>query len=330
MIIVKTPLRISFAGGGSDIPQFYLTHGGATLSTAINKYVYVMVSKHFDDNRIRVSYSKTEIVPHRDALEHTRVKAGMEHLGLESGLEIVTMADIPSQGTGLGSSSSFTVGLLKALHAYRGQTVSEQQLAEEACHVEITMLGEPIGKQDQFIASYGGLRFIQYLPGGHVQVDYVVMPPAALERLEGSLLLFYTGIQRSANGILKKQVDGLTDAKKIENLKQMTEFARAMKKDLEQGKLDDFGRMLHEGWELKKTLAEGITNPEIEDMYKTARAHGALGGKLLGAGGGGFLLVYAPLEKHQAIKQALSNYREMKVRFDPEGSKILFINKNLA
>ncbi len=329
MVIVKAPLRISFAGGGSDIPQFYLEHGGATLSTAINKYVYVTVSKHFHDDQLRVSYSKTENVSHLDELEHTRVREALRHLGISSGLEIVTLADIPSKGTGLGSSSSFLVGLLRALYAHRGQTVSEQQLADEACRIEIEVLKEPIGKQDQYIASFGGFKFIQYLSSGHIQVDCVLTREETLRDLEDSLLLFYTGIQRTAHHVLREQVQGFSEEKNIQTLKEMAGMAKTLKHDLENGKLEDFGRVLHEGWLLKRSLAKTITNSEIDAMYDAARQNGALGGKILGAGGGGFLMVFAPPDSHEGIKKALCKYKEMEIKFDPEGSKVLFINKNL-
>lgn len=328
MIIVKTPLRISFAGGGSDIPQFYKEHAGATISTAINKYIYISVNKNFHD-KVRVSYSRTEIVDHHRELEHTRARECLKLLQIPTGIEIVTMADVPSEGTGLGSSSSFTVGLLKALYAYKGQAISEQELAEQACYIEIEALTEPIGKQDQFIASFGGIKFIKYFSDGHVQVEHVLTNSETLSKLENSLLLFYSGIQRPAGQVLKRQIDSIKSDNSVQSLKKMAEFAFLLKQDLEKGNLNNFGQVLHESWLLKQSLAAGITDPVINQIYEAARKNGALGGKILGAGGGGFLMLFAPLEKHEAIRRALSEFREMPVKFDPEGSKILVINKNI-
>jgi D-glycero-alpha-D-manno-heptose-7-phosphate kinase len=328
MIIVKTPFRISFAGGGSDIPAFYQNYPGATLSTTINKYVYVCINKNFHD-QVRLSYLKTEIVEHYKDLDHTRARECLHEMGMETGLEIVTMADIPSKGTGLGSSSSFTVGLLKALHAYQGNTIDEKSLAELACKIEIDNLQEPIGKQDQYIASFGGMKFIQYSPQGDVTVDYVMSNPQTLAELESSIMLFYTGIQRSTNGILKQQVEGYSSPANIETVKKMVELAHALRRELESGHLDQFGQILHESWLLKKSLSSSVSDSEIDSMYNSARAAGALGGKLLGAGGGGFLMVIAPPERQNAVREALSNYRYMNVKFEHEGSKILFINKNI-
>lgn len=327
MIIVKTPLRISFAGGGSDLPQFYSRSMGATISTTINKYVYVCVKGNFSDV-IRLSYSKTEIVDHVDELEHEIVKAALRKLSLSKGLEIVTMADIPSKGTGLGSSSSFTVALLQGLYAYKGMLVSQEDLASQACQIEIDILGKPIGKQDQYIASYGGLRFMEYLPNG-VKVNYVIAKPDFINSLEQRFLMFYTGITRDANNILEDQAKGLDEQIKFNNTKKMVELAYEMKKVIEAGDLTAFGNLLHQGWMLKKTLSHGISNNEIDVMYDLAMKNGAQGGKLLGAGGGGFLLVMAEPGKQNDIIKALNNYKLEKLKFDNEGSKILFINKNI-
>ncbi len=328
MIIVKTPLRISFMGGGSDIPQFYKKFPGATLSTAINKYVYVCVNKKFD-HRIRVSYSETEIVNKVNMIKHSRARACMKLTGVDKGIEIVTIADVPSRGTGLGSSSSFTVGLLRALYAYKGQTISEEQLAHEACEVEIKHLKEPIGKQDQYIACYGGIRFMRYMPTGKVLVDYVMCGHKTIKKIEDYILLFYTGITRSTNNLLGKQIQGYSDGQKFNNTKRMAEMALELKKQLEKNNISSLGEMLHEAWLLKKSLNGEISNNEIDRMYDLARKNGALGGKLLGAGGGGFLMIYAPMIHHEKIKNALKKYQQMPIKFEPEGSKILFINKNL-
>jgi len=327
MIIVKTPLRISFMGGGSDIPQFYRKSPGATLSTAIDKYVYICLNKKFD-GKIRVSYSQTEIVDTVHKLEHTRARACMRHAGVDKGIEIVTVADIPSRGTGLGSSSSFTVGLLKALYAYKGKTASEEQLADEACTIEIGKLKEPIGKQDQYIASYGGMKFMEYSPTGHVSVSPVLCSQKTLGKIEDSVLLFYTGITRKTGNLLKNQIAGYSEKQKFENTQKMVSLAHEMKKNLEKNKTDEIGEMLHEAWLLKKSLNADISSGEIDAMYNTAKKNGAEGGKILGAGGGGFLMVYAPKQNHEKIKSALKKYKEMPIRFEPEGSRVLFVHKH--
>jgi len=314
-------------GGGSDIPQFYKKSPGATLSTAIDKYVYICVNKKFD-HHIRISYSETEIVDNVKKIKHSRAKACMQLTGVDKGIEIVTIADIPSRGTGLGSSSSFTVGLLKALYAYKGQTISEEQLANEACEIEIQRLKEPIGKQDQFIASYGGFKFMRYSPTGKVLVDYVMCDQNTIKKIEDSILLFYTGITRSTNILLRKQIKGYKEKQKFSNTKKLVEMAFELKKQLEKNNISSLGEMLHESWLLKKSLNDEISNNGIDQIYELARKNGALGGKLLGAGGGGFFMVYAPPVKHEKIKNALKKYPVMPIRFEPEGSKVLFINKN--
>lgn len=327
MIIVKTPLRISFMGGGSDIPRFYFGSEGATLSTTIDKYVYICVNKKFD-NRIRVSYSQTEIVDNVEQLQHTRAKACMKYTGADNGIEIVSIADIPARGTGLGSSSSYTVGLLKALYAYQGKIASEEQLAREACEIEIDILGEPIGKQDQYIASYGGMRHIRYQANGEVLVDYVLISPEGLKKIEDSLLLFYSGSTRSSRDLLADQVKNYDDESKYNNTRKMAEMAGLLKAELEKSNIDALGAMLDEAWQLKKSLNHGISNPVIDDMYEKAKQNGALGGKILGAGGGGFLMLYANPNDHDKIKKALQDYREMEVKLSSEGGKVLFMEQN--
>jgi D-glycero-alpha-D-manno-heptose-7-phosphate kinase len=327
MIIVKTPLRISFMGGGSDIPQFYKRSPGATLSTAIDKYVYICLNKKFD-GKIRMSYSQTEIVDTVHKLEHTRAKACMKHTGVDKGIEIVTIADIPSRGTGLGSSSSFTVGLLKALYAYRGKTASEEQLADEACMIEINRLKEPIGKQDQYIASYGGMKFMEYSSDGRVSVSPVLCSQKTLKNVNDSVLLFYTDITRQTGNLLKNQIAGLSDKQKFQNTEQLVAMAYGLRNAIEKNKTNEIGEMLHEAWLLKKSLNKDISNGEIDSMYALAKKNGAEGGKVLGAGGGGFLMIYAPKEKHEKIKRALKKYKEMPVNFEPEGSRVLFVHKH--
>jgi len=299
MIISRTPLRISFAGGGTDLSAFYKNQPGAVTSTAINKYLYVTINKKFD-NRIRVSYSKTENVDHVDDLHHGLVREAMKLTGLDRGVEITTIADIPSRGTGLGSSSSLTVGLLNALYAYQGIMRSRQTLANEACQIEIDILGEPIGKQDQYIAAYGGIQYIQFNPDESVYVDPVICSPKTKLALEKHMLLFYTGITRKASKILTKQIKNT--GKKSENLKKMKELSEKVRDSICKNKVNDVGKYLHRGWLYKKELANGISNPIIDEYYEKALSVGALGGKILGAGGGGFLLIFCELKNHVVYK----------------------------
>jgi len=329
MIISRTPLRMSFLGGGSDLPAYYRREQqGAVISTAINKYIYITVNEKFD-SKVRASYSVTEIVERPHDLKHELIRESLSLLGIEGGIEITSISDIPSQGTGLGSSSTYTVGLLNALHAWRGCLVSAERLAEEACTVEIERCGKPIGKQDQYIAAYGGFQFIQFNPDESVYVDPVVMRYEDRQRLLQSLLMLYTGSTRSAANVLQEQQNNLenhTEQRAL--LAQMVRLAWQVRYALQQGDLNGFGEALHEGWQLKKQLAGGISNPRIDDWYDRARAAGAVGGKILGAGGGGFLLLYAPPEKHPAIRAALPGLRDIRFRFESQGSKIIYVEEN--
>lgn len=324
MIISRTPLRMSFVGGGSDLPAFYREHGGAVISTAINKYVFVTANKKFDDG-VRVAYSQTEEVASASEVRHALVRAAMGLLGLRGGVEITTVADIPSRGTGLGSSSSFTVALLHALHAFQGRYVNTTQLAEEACRIEIDICGEPIGKQDQYAAAIGGLNVIEFRPDDTVGVTPVICHPATVARLQSSLLMLYTGITRSASSLLREQSqDVSSDQAKKATLRRMVELCYTLRDELQADNLDAFGEVLHENWELKKSLASRISSSEIDDWYRSARRHGATGGKILGAGAGGFLLLSAPPERHAAICHALSSLRPIPFEFDRFGSQIIF------
>ena len=327
MIISQTPFRVSFAGGGSDLPAYYREHGGAVVSTAIDKYVYVTVSRKFD-HTLRVSYSRTEEVENVSQLQHPIVREGLHMLGLKGGLEITSIADIPSRGTGLGSSSSFAVGLMHALHAIGGRHVSAEQLADEACRIEIEKCGEPIGKQDQYAAAYGGLNYIQFLRDGSVHVEPIALPRDARENLDCHFLMFYTGITRSASDILAGQSKALSDeGKKAEAMHRMVALAKELRDELWRGNFDAMGRILHENWLLKQTITDGITSGQINAWYERAMEAGALGGKLLGAGGGGFLLFYAPPEKHTAVEDALLELRPIRFSTETRGSRIIFVNQ---
>jgi len=322
MIITRTPFRISFAGGGSDLEAFYLNEPGVVLSTAIDKYVYLSVKKHFDLNFL-VSYSKTEFADTVGQIEHPIVRECLKSCGVTRGLEIVSMADLPAR-TGLGSSSSFAVGLLQALHAMQGKVVSPDRLAAEACRIEIEKLCEPIGKQDQYIAAHGGLQFIQFNPDGTVFVKPVACTAETRAELNRRLLIFFTGETRDARDVLSKQQAGT--GQKMAVLRKMCDIARQLMDMLTDGRdLNVFGQLLHEGWEAKKSLESSISKPKIDEYYCRGLRAGALGGKLLGAGGGGFLLFFCEPHKQQALREELSELREMQFSLDPEGSKIVYI-----
>lgn len=323
MIVSKTPLRMSFVGGGSDLPAFYCEEIGAVLSTSIDKYMYICVNKKFD-GRIRISYTRTEDVEKRQEVEHPLVREALDLVGIDGGIEIASMADIPSKGSGLGSSSTYTVGLLNALYAYRNQFASKEKLASQACEIEIERCGEPIGKQDQFAAAYGGLNLIRFHPDDSVSVDPVICKPSLLQEMEDSTLVFFTGRTRSASAVLANQSTAMktTDSRLL--VRRMVQLAFEMKEQLESGTLEFLGDLLDENWRLKSQLTSGITDPQIDDWYATGIAHGALGGKLLGAGNGGFMMFYAPHERHAQITSALSHLEPVKFRFDRTGAQIVF------
>lgn len=328
MIISRTPLRVSFLGGGTDLPAFYHEESGAVVSTAINKYIYINVNHKFDE-QVRASYSVTEMVARASELKHELIREALAMLEIEGGIEITSISDIPSQGTGLGSSSSYTVGLLHALHAYSGKSASSDKLAKEACDIELGKCSKPIGKQDQYIAAFGGLQYIQFNPDETVFVDPIICRQETKQRLEDGLLMLYTSLTRSADDILREQsANTMTPGMQRRTLRCMKQQAQDLRRALQDNNLEAFGELLHEGWELKKTLASGISRPEIDEWYETARKNGALGGKLLGAGGGGFLLLYAEPDRHDAIRGALPNLRHTPVELEPQGSKIVYVEES--
>jgi len=321
MIVVRTPLRLSFLGGGTDFPDYYHEQGGIVISTAIDKYVYVIAKERFDD-KIYVNYSQKEIVERVGDLRHELVREAMRITGVERGIEITTLADIPSSGTGLGSSSAVTVGVLQALYTYQGVIVTAETLAQQACEIELLRCHKPIGKQDQYISAYGGLRQITFNANGHIEVEALGFDPVLIQRLNRNLMLFYTNITRSADAILAEQRDNIADRRAfLDALRDLAARGRAC---LGAGDLDTFGRLMDEGWELKKRLASGVSNDNLDGLYTAAREAGALGGKIAGAGGGGFLLVYCPLEKQEAVRQAFSHLRELPFQFERDGSKVIF------
>jgi D-glycero-alpha-D-manno-heptose-7-phosphate kinase len=326
VIISRTPLRMSFVGGGSDLPAFYRRHGGAVLSTAINKYVYVNINRKFDGG-IRLAYSRTEEVASVDQIEHRLVRATLEMLGIQGGVEITTIADIPSRGSGLGSSSTFTVGLINAVSAYLGRHVSADELGAKSCEVEIERCGEPIGKQDQYAAAFGGFNFIQFNPDDSVLVTPIIMQKERREELERNIIVFYTGTTRSASAILRSQCDAMVNGTAQQDvLRRMVQLAFDLKGELQGGSIANFGEILDENWQLKKSLAPGVSTGEIDGWYSAAMAAGAVGGKILGAGTGGFLMFYATHERHETIERSLPMLRRVKFGFDPLGSRIIFYN----
>ena len=324
MIISRTPLRMSFVGGGSDLPSFYMKDGGAVLSTTIDKYIYINVNKKFD-NGIRIAYSKTEEVESIHNIEHKLVKATMELLEISGGIEITSIADIPSKGTGLGSSSSFTIGLLNALNAYKGNFSSSEFLGEQSCKIEIDICGEPIGKQDQYAAAFGGFNLIEFNKNGEVLVKPIITKKETLLEIEQNLIVFYTGLTRNASSILKEQNDRIqNDDKKVTNLLKMVDLTYVLYNEIQNNNTKVFGEILHENWELKKELSNGISNTFIDDCYNAAINSGALGGKILGAGAGGFLLFYVEKNKQKSVINSLTNLKQINFSFENNGSQIIY------
>jgi D-glycero-alpha-D-manno-heptose-7-phosphate kinase len=322
MIISRTPFRISFAGGGTDLPAFYTQRAGAVVSTAIDKYMYVTVNKYFDDSII-LKYSRTELVSKVAQIKHPILRECLKKVGIDRGVEITSMADVVG-GTGLGSSSSFTVGVLHALYAFKGEFKTAEQLAAEACEIEIGRLKEPIGKQDQYIASYGGFQSTMFMPDETVRIDPIIFPGNARARLQERLLLLYTGVTRKSGPVLKR-VHARFKVRETA-LVRLRDLAHRTRDELQQGHVEVVGEALREGWELKKTLADGISNPPIDKAYAAALKAGAMGGKILGAGGGGFLLLYTAPAKRKAVRAALRDWREIPFKFEPEGSKIIYVS----
>ena len=327
MIISKTPFRISFVGGGSDLPAFYEQYPGAVLSTSINRYMYISSHSFFEPDKIRTKYSITETVASLQELKHPILKEALQMMNIQGGIEISSIADVPS-GTGMGSSSSFTVGVLHNLYAYTNRHASKEQLAREACEIEIHRLQEPIGKQDQYAAAYGGLNVIEFHRDGTVSVIPLHLSREVNKQLENSLFMFYTGDQRKASSILAEQKKNVDQREKFDALKQMVALVYELRDALHAGRLDDFGRLMHENWLLKRKLASGISNPFIDEAYEAGLKAGALGGKLLGAGGGGFLLFYCPPEKASQLKEALHKLRPFDFGFDRDGSKIIYYGED--
>jgi D-glycero-alpha-D-manno-heptose-7-phosphate kinase len=320
MIITQTPLRIGLLGGGTDLPSYYREHGGRVLNCAIDKYIYVIVKQRFDDD-IYVNYSKKEIVSRVEDLEHELVREAMLMTGVAGGVEITTLADIPSGGSGLGSSSTVTVGLLNALFTYQGRQVAAEKLAELACEIEIERCGKPIGKQDQYIAALGGIQDLRFGPGDDVIAEAIELTSDGRRALQQHIMLFYTGVTRSADGILAEQSAKVGSTRpQLDQLRDLAGFAAER---LREGDVDAIGPAMRESWEAKRKLATGVTNTEIDTAVSLALDAGASGVKVSGAGGGGFMLVICAMESQRAVRRALSHMREMPVKCDRLGTRVV-------
>jgi D-glycero-alpha-D-manno-heptose-7-phosphate kinase len=325
VLISRTPLRVSFVGGGSDVVSFAAEHGGAVVSTTIDKYVYVAVNKRFEETT-RVSYSRTEIVASIDELEHELAREALRSAGLPRGTEIVTIADVPSEGTGLGSSSAVTVGLLNVLFAYQGILKSPGELAEEAARIEIDVLGKPIGKQDQYAAAFGGLQLLEFGPGNAVKRTPLVLTADQAQSLGRNMLMFHTG--RVSSGEPLRRLQALVgEPRTVAALAGLRDDALALFRDLSGGaSLDVLGEAMHASWQRKRGLP-GVTDAEIDGWYEAARKAGAVGGKLLGSGSGGFLLVYVPVERQPDVRRALGDLRELAFAAESEGTRIIYVGR---
>ena len=325
MIITRTPFRFTLGGGGTDLPSYYSKYGGFIFAAGINKYMFISVNRPIVDNLVRVKYSKSEIVPHREKLKHPIAKEAMRMTEIENSVEIVSIADVPA-GTGLGSSSCYAVGLLNALHTMKREYIPLQELAEEACDLEINRLGEPIGKQDQYMAAFGGLTVLDIKKDGNVYVRIAKLDDSSMDDLNRNLLMFYTSTTRSADKILSEQSKGIKEEKKniVENMHYIKEIGYKILEAVERGNITDVGLLFDKHWKYKKMMSPKISNPRFDEIYEIAKQNGALGGKITGAGGGGFFLFYIE-ENHGKLREAMKklNLKEMRYRFDLEGTKVL-------
>jgi D-glycero-alpha-D-manno-heptose-7-phosphate kinase len=326
LIIVQTPLRISFFGGGTDFRAFFTQEGGCALGSAIDKYIFVTIKRRFD-SKLRIGYTQTEMVDEVDQIHHELIRESLRLTRIERGVEITTMGDIPSEGSGLGSSSTVTVGALHAMYAYLGEIVPAERLAREACEIEIEILKRPIGIQDQYIAAHGGLRFFEFLPNGQVTSEKIKLSSEARRALNSNFMLFFTGMSRNSASILKEQVDNLKDH--LNELREIKHMAYEARRAIETDNIDGLGVLLHQSWELKKRLAATVSNGRINEMYEAARGAGAIGGKIAGAGGGGFLLLYVPWEHQNKVRTKLSDLQELPFRLEADGTKVIFNYRRL-
>jgi D-glycero-alpha-D-manno-heptose-7-phosphate kinase len=322
MIVVRSPFRISFVGGGSDIPAYYRRFGGAVVSTTIDKYMYLVIHPYFNP-KIRVKYSRLEDVERIEDIQHPIVRECLTRHGIPQGMEIASFADVPA-GSGLGSSSAFTVGLLHALEAHCERNASASSLAAAACDVEINRLGEPIGKQDQYASAFGGLNYIQFNADDSVAVQAIAIKPNVLRQLERRLMMFYLGQERSSGAILSEQSANMNNPEMAERVARMVELAGEFRGVLESNRLEQCGPLLNENWKLKRGLAGGVSSEYVDEVYGRALVSGASGGKLLGAGTGGFLLLYCEPERQENLRWSLKELREMPFRFSAGGSQVIF------
>ena len=325
MIVSRAPVRFSLGGGGTDLPSYAHEHGGFVVAAAVDKFVFVCVARRFQRN-IRLAYSETEIVDTADQIKHRIFRAALQSTGLTSGLELHSLADVPAN-TGLGSSSSFTVALLNGLHAFKREFVPAEQLAREACHLEIDVLKEPIGKQDQYIAAHGGISAMTFLPDGSVEVERLPLRDEVIDELESNLVIYYSGVERSASSVLKEQAKSIVENRDaaVQRMHRIKELGHETKRILLAGNVDHYGEMLHEHWTNKRKLASNMADPAIDEHYDAARAAGAIGGKLMGAGGGGFFMFYVRAPDRRRVHEVLAGrgLRPMRFRFDFDGARIM-------
>lgn len=325
MIITRTPFRITLGGGGTDLPAYYSKYGGFIFSAGINKYMFININRPIVDDLVRVKYTKSEIVEHRDQLQHDIAREALKMMGIERAIEIISMADVPA-GTGLGSSSCYAVGLLNALHTIKREYIPLQELAEEACDLEINGLGKPIGKQDQYIAAFGGLTILEIERDGNVHVRKANVDDSTIDDLNRNLLMFYTGTSRSADKILSEQSKGAKDEKKnvVESMHYIKEIGYKILEAAESGNITEIGLLFDKHWQYKKKISTKMSNLHFDEIYEIAKQNGALGGKISGAGGGGFFLFYVE-KNHTKFGEIMKKLglREMRYRFDFEGSKVL-------
>jgi len=324
MIISKTPFRMSFVGGGTDMETFYKDEMGAVISTTIDKYMYIVANAKFD-GRIRINYSRTEEVDCVEDIEHPLVRESLKYVGIERGIDIASLADIPSQGSGLGSSSSYTVGLINLLYAYQGKNITPHALAKAACEIEINRCLEPIGKQDQYAAAYGGLNVIKFLPDNSVEVLPIKCSLEIIKKIESKIVVFYTGRTRSASTVLRNQEQSLKKEEVKVLARRMVKLVFEMKKEIESGNIGAIGEILDENWHLKKCLSDGVSDQEINGWYQCGINAGAKGGKILGAGNGGFLMFYADEHCHKNIENSLSKLKRVRFGFEHIGSQIFHL-----
>lgn len=329
MIIVKTPLRISFVGGGSDMKVYYSQKEGRVVCSALDKFVYAIVKERFDD-MIYINYSRKECVRSVSEIRHDLVREAMQITAVAKGIEITTLADIPSSGSGLGSSSAITVALLHALYTYRNTLVTAEQLAQDACRIEIDILGKPIGKQDQYAAAFGGVNQFTFRPDGTTRRTPIHMDGVRQRKFASSLLLFYTGISRSADEILWEQKNNVALREKFNSMAEMVALVNPFTEAMLSGNIRSCGRLMDTNWKLKQRMASGISNTRIEEMYHKAKNAGAIGGKIAGAGGGGFLLLIVPRERQNAVFEALQDYRELPFMLEESGSKVIFDDRSYS